>query len=433
MLKVVTPCETRGANPVMRPRERAFAFVLTLRSRRVDSGRARASRTQYEPKMEIKVNRLKNAGLACLAVAASGCISRAPTASHVSDAPPGEVWLTPAQVRDARLEIEPAADRPVGGMLHAAGRVTFDDLRVGHVFSPVTGRITKILAQPGQRVEKGQPLCVIQSPDMGTAVSDLAKAQASLFQAETDWKRQKDLLELHAAAQRDYEMAESTYLNAKAEMERAERKARLLRNAGLDAVTQEYVLPSPIAGEVIMRGANPGLELQGQYSGGSAVELFTIGELDRVWVLADVYEMDLPHVKMGADVEVKVLSYPDESFKGVVEWISGTLDPISHVAKVRCSIDNPARKLRPEMFGTAAISVDPARKFAVKRSAVLLLGEQPVVFAQVGTTKNGQLRFERRPIAVDEMSDGTYVPIKNGVEQDENIVVNGGVLLLGML
>ena len=237
---------------------------------------------------------LRNA-LISLAICAAGCsISRPPAASHVSEIPPGEVWLTQQQVKDAHLEIEPVTDRPVGGTVHAAGRVTFDDLRVGHVFSPVTGRITKILAQPGQRVTKGQGLCVIQSPDMGSAISDMAKAQASLFQAERDWRRQKDLLELHAAAQRDYEMAESAYLNAKAEMERAETKARLLRNAGLDAVTQEYVLPSPIAGEVIMRGANPGLELQGQYSGGSAVELFTIGELDRVWVLADVYEMDLP-------------------------------------------------------------------------------------------------------------------------------------------
>jgi multidrug efflux pump subunit AcrA (membrane-fusion protein) len=192
-------------------------------------------------------------------------------------------------------------------------------------------------------------------------------------------------------------------------------------------------LPSPIAGEVIMRGANPGLELQGQYSGGSAVELFTIGELDRVWVFADVYEMDLPHVKKGADVAVNVLSYPGDTFNGVVEWIAGALDPISHIAKVRCSIANPDGKLRPEMFGTAAITVNPDQKFAVKRSALLQLGEQPVVFAQIGTTPGGQLRFERKPIAVDEMSDGAYVPIKNGVERDQNIVVNGGVLLLGML
>jgi cobalt-zinc-cadmium efflux system membrane fusion protein len=182
-----------------------------------------------------------------------------------------------------------------------------------------------------------------------------------------------------------------------------------------------------------MRAANPGLEVQGQYSGGANVELFTVGELDRVWVLADVYEMDLARVKKGADVNVNVLSYPNETFTGVVEWISGALDPISRTAKVRCSVDNAQGKLRPEMFGTALVSVDPDKKLAVKRSALLLLGEQPVVFTQIGTTPSGQLRFERRPIAVDEMSDGDFVPVKNGVERNEKVVVNGGVLLLGML
>src|SRR5450432_961044 len=273
----------------------------------------------------------RNVLLGGVLICTSSCVARAP-AANASEVPPGEVWMTQQQIKDAHLELEPAEDRPVGGTIRAAGRVTFDDLRVGHVFSPVTGRITKIIAQPGQRVKKGDPLCVIQSPDMGSAISDMTKAQASLFQAETDWKRQKNLLELHAAAQRDYEMAESAYLNAKAEMERAERKARLLRSAGLDVVTQEYVLPSPIDGEVIMRGANPGLEIQGQYTGGANVELYTIGELDRVWVLADVYEMDLPRVKKGAAVDIKMLSYPDDTFSGVVEWISGALDPISHIA-----------------------------------------------------------------------------------------------------
>ncbi|HSY42056.1 MAG TPA: hypothetical protein VLA79_21120 [Polyangia bacterium] len=93
---------------------------------------------------------------------AAGCIARAPAAQTSGQAPPGEVWLTPDQVKNAGMEIESIGDRPVGGTIHVAGRVTFDDLRVAHVFSPVTGRITKILAQPGQRVKKGEKLCVIQ-------------------------------------------------------------------------------------------------------------------------------------------------------------------------------------------------------------------------------------------------------------------------------
>ena len=364
---------------------------------------------------------------------AGGCIAHAPAAQSTDEAPQGEVWLTTDQVKSAKIEIEPVTDRPVAGTIRVAGRVTFDDLRVGHVFSPVTGKITKIFAQQGQRVKKGEKLCVLQSPDLGSAVSDMAKAQASLFQAEKDWKRQKELLELHAAPQRDYEAAESTYLNARAEMERAQRKARLLRGAGGDTVTQEYVLPSPIDGEVIMRGANPGLEVQGQYTGGATVELFTIGELDRVWVLADVFEMDLPRVKKGAEVSVKVLSYPDDKFSGIVEWISGALDPISRTAKVRFSVDNRKGALRPEMFGTASIAVDPDLKMAIKRSALLLLGKQTIAFVNTGMTPKGLLRFEQRPIAVDELNGGDYVPVRGGIDRNERVVVKGEILLLGEL
>jgi cobalt-zinc-cadmium efflux system membrane fusion protein len=372
---------------------------------------------------------MKSWALVSVVFLATGCHKHAEEATD--KAPPGEVWLSPDQVKSAHIEIEPVTERPVAGTIRVAGRVTFDDLRVAHVFSPVTGKISRILAQPGQRVKKGEKLCVLESPDLGSAVSDMAKAQASLLQAEKDWKRQKELLELHAAPQRDYEAAESTYLNARAEMERAQRKARLLRGAGGDNVTQEYVLPSPIDGEVIMRGANPGLEVQGQYSGGATVELFTIGELDRVWVLADVFEMDLPRVKKGADVNVTVLSYPDRRFSGTVEWISGSLDPISRTAKVRFSVDNKDRVLRPEMFGTASISVEPDRKMAIRRSALLLLGKQQVAFVNTGTTPSGQLRFEQRPIAVDELNGGDYVPVRGGVDRDERVVVKGEVLLLG--
>jgi cobalt-zinc-cadmium efflux system membrane fusion protein len=362
---------------------------------------------------------------------AAGCHKHAEEAND--KAPPGEVWLAPDQVKSARIEIEPIADRPVAGTIRVAGRVTFDDLRVAHVFSPVTGKISKILAQPGQRVKKGEKLCMIESPDLGSAVSDMAKAQASLFQAEKDWKRQKELLELHAAPQRDYEAAEGTYLNARAEMERAQRKARLLRGAGGDNVTQEYSLPSPIDGEVIMRGANPGLEVQGQYTGGATVELFTIGELDRVWVLADVFEMDLPRVKKGAQVSVSVLSYPDKKFTGTVEWISGSLDPISRTAKVRFSVDNKERQLRPEMFGTANIQVDPDMKMAIRRSALLLLGKQTVAFVNTGTTADGRLRFEQRPVATEELPGSDYVPVRGGVERNERVVVSGEILVSGEL
>jgi len=125
------------------------------------------------------------AAAAVLAVAAAGAglagCRGAPAAELPAQAPDGEVWLTDQQIRDAKLEIAPAAPRVVTDTIATSGRVTFDDLRVSHVFSPVTGRITKIEAQLGEKVKKGQTLAIIDSPDLGLAGADLAKADADLL------------------------------------------------------------------------------------------------------------------------------------------------------------------------------------------------------------------------------------------------------------
>jgi cobalt-zinc-cadmium efflux system membrane fusion protein len=370
--------------------------------------------------------------LAALAFAASlpACSARAP-AETTQQAPAGEAWLTQQQVKDAKLAIAPLAEQEVGGAIVTSGKVTFDDLRVSHVFSPVTGRVIKIEAQPGQRVKKGAPLATIDSPDVGTAFSDFAKAQADLFASEHEYKRQAELYKEHATPQKDYETAEDNFRKARAELSRAQSKVRLFRSGSVDS--QEYTLRALIDGEVVARNVNPGVEVQGQYSGGNAVELFTIGELDQVWVLADVFEMDLARVHKGERVNIKVVAYPNKSFEGHVDWVSGSLDPSSRTAKVRCAVKNPDRELKPEMYATASISVAERKALAIPRSALLRIGDQTMVFVQTGTTPAGQLKFERRPVAVDEDEGGDYLPVTHGLQAGEQIVTSGAILLSGML
>jgi cobalt-zinc-cadmium efflux system membrane fusion protein len=347
--------------------------------------------------------------------------------------PTNEVWVKPEQLKDAKIAVAPVGVEDVGGALTTSGRVTFDDLHVSHVFSPVTGRVVRIDAQPGQRVKKGASLCTIESPDVGTAFSDLAKAQADLVAAEHDFARQKELFEAHAGSQKDYEAAQDNFGKAKAEFERARKKARLFRAGSVDSVNQEYTLRALIDGEVIARNVNPGVEVQGQYSGGNAVELFTIGELDSVWVLADVFEMDLARVKVGARATVKVIAYPNQLFNGQVDWVSGSLDPASRTAKVRCRIDNPGHQLKPEMYATVSITVAQDRALAIPRGAMLRLGDQTMVFVEAGKTASGLLRFERRPVAVDEEVGGEALPVRQGLKEGERIVTSGAILLSGLL
>ena len=297
--------------------------------------------------------------------------------------PPGQVWLTPQQVKDAQIEVQTVALQDVDDTILTSGRVALEDMLSGHVFSPVTGRVVRIAADLGQRVKKGDPLAVIESPDIGNAVSDVHKADADMIAAEHDYKRKKDLFEQKAGSAADLETAEDNWRKAKAESERARQKAFLLRSGGTDGVTQTYTLVSPIDGEVLMRNVNPGVEVQGQYGGGSANELFTVGEIDKVWVIGDLYEMDLARVQVGAPAQVTTVAYKDKSFAGKVDWVSGMLDPATRTAKVRATFDNPDRLLRPEMYATVQISVDQKKALAIPRNALLRLGEYKVVFIQL--------------------------------------------------
>jgi cobalt-zinc-cadmium efflux system membrane fusion protein len=351
------------------------------------------------------------------------------TDAPVAQPPENQVWLAPEQATGLRLAV--VRNQDVQDTLRVGGRVTFDDLRISHVFSPVTGRVVKLLAGPGDRLQKGAPLALISSPDIGSAWSDVVKARADLDASQREYQRQKELYEAHAGPLRDLEAAENAYKKAKAELERAESKARLLRT-GPDIGGEDYVLRAPIDGEVVARNANPGMEVQGQYSGGTAVELFTVGELDQVWVMGDLHEQEMSAVKPGAEVQVRVVSAPDHVLPGKVDWVSPTLDPNTHTAKVRIRVANPDRLLKAEMYATISVPLVLPPTVALPRNALLHLGDQTVVFVALGEAPDRRLRFERRRVKVQEDVSGDFYPVVSGLNEGETVVVDGALLLSGV-
>ncbi len=364
--------------------------------------------------------------LAMLALACKEAPAPTPPA-----APAGEVWLNEKQVADARIAVEEARVRPVGAPVIAPARVAFDDLKVVHVFSPVAGRVTRVLAQPGDRVRKGTPLAVVHSPDVGQAVADLARAHADLVLAEQEERRQKELVDARAGARKDLETAVANAAKARAEFARADEKARLLRSEGL-AASQEFEIRSPIDGDVIARSITPGMELQGQYAGGQAVELFTVGDPDAMWILADVFAIDLPRLVVGAPARATLPAFPGRTFDGKVAWIAGALDPASRTARIRVVLTKPAGELRPEMLGTVEIAGRSREALAVPRSAVLRLGEGRVVFVEQGKSPDGRTRFVRRGVEVED-DGGDVVAVVRGLEPGDKVASAGAILLLGML
>jgi cobalt-zinc-cadmium efflux system membrane fusion protein len=276
-------------------------------------------------------------------------------------------------------------------------------------------------------VKKGDALAAIESPDVGSTVSDTHKAEADFIAAEHTLRRKKELFEAQAAAEADVESSEDVYRNAKAELERARQKQFLLRVGNVDAVTQRYTLMSPIDGEVLMRNVNPGAEVQGQYSGGATQELFTIGEIDRVWVFGDIYEVDIGRVHLGASAKVVVLAYPDHVFEGHVDWISSSLDPVTRTTHVRCTFDNPDKLLRPAMYSTVRIAVDQRKALAIPRDALLRLGEYKMVFVESGEAQ-GYVHYERLPVDVVE-GEGPWLEVSHGLDVGQSVVVRGAAVL----
>ena len=343
--------------------------------------------------------------------------------------PAGQVWLTKGQVQVGKLEIGTVEKRVVGDTIVTSGRITFDDLHVAHVFSPVSGRVIRIAAQPGQRVKKGDVLATIDSPDLGVASAELNEALADLQASQHEFDRQKELYTAHAGSLREYETAQDAFAKAKAEVERARQKSRLLRGAPGDTVSQGFVLRSPLEGEVVARNVTPGMEIQGEYGGGNAVELFTVGELNPIWLLADVYEVDLPRVKLHTDVQAQLVAFGSREFAGKVDWISETLDPATRTTKIRAIIPNPNHELKPEMFATVTIQVPGSETLSVPRGAILHFGETIVVFVQLDLAPDGRIRFERQPIQVDEDVAGDYMPVLHGLKEGERVVISGAILL----
>src|SRR5262249_54726250 len=113
--------------------------------------------------------------------------------SVTREQPNDEIWLTDQQLRAAKIRVGPPSTEPLSVQIAAGGRLTFSDLRVTHVFSPVTGRVSQVVARPGQCVKKGDALLKLLSPDVGGAFADLLKAQADLIAAEHEFNRQKEL------------------------------------------------------------------------------------------------------------------------------------------------------------------------------------------------------------------------------------------------
>lgn len=380
-----------------------------------------------------------------LAALATGACGRGETAAGAATSaarPAADVVVVPADSPQLQqIRVEPVKVAEVASEeLVAPARIVADPNRTARVLPPVQGRVTAVLVRLGDRVEQGQPLVTLESPDADAAVATFLQAQAgerqaraTLQKAETDLARASDLYQVRAVAEKDLLAAQNDAAQARLGLEGAEaarqQAFRKLELLGLEPATfrQAALVRAPISGKVLEVNVAPG-EYRGAvatHSDTTTPPLLTIADLGTVWVQADVPEPLLRLVHVGQPVTITLVSFPDEVFGGTVSRIGDVLDPQTRSLKVTVTLPNPAGRFRPEMFGSIR-QPGPRRSLPVlPADAVVLEYGRPVVFVERAP---GQ--FERRAVATGARAE-SLVAITRGVQAGERIVVDGAVLLRG--
>jgi cobalt-zinc-cadmium efflux system membrane fusion protein len=308
-------------------------------------------------------------------------------------------------------------ERDKGGTLLLPGRLIWNEEKTVRVLPQLGGRILRIEAEVGASVKFGQSLAVLSSPDYGQAQADFRKAQADSRFAAQSLARSRELREAGVVAEKDFQQAEAEAARAKAEVDRASRRIAGLGGDG----DGSYALRSPLAGVVVERNINPGMEFRADQS---AAPLFVITDPANLWIQLDASEADLAHLKPGEPLSIEVKQYPGERFSGQIKHVADFVDPSTRSIKVRGEVPNPDRRLKGEMFVQGLVGLPATDALRVPATAVFLAGNKRFVFVETGAGS-----YRRQLVEAGSEREG-MIDIHAGVKEGEKVVTEGNLHLL---
>jgi membrane fusion protein, heavy metal efflux system len=314
--------------------------------------------------------------------------------------------------------------------LETSGKVTFNEEALARINATITGRVLEVLARPGDVVQAGHRLLILDSPDLGQAKTDYAKAVADVERAEAALKLARELFEVRAVAAKEIRDADTEYRRTTAERDRAAARLRTLgvktdqlaEVAARKDTATTLVIAAPRGGVVVERNVTAG-QVVAYGQSDTPASLFVIADLSTMWVLADVYEPDVPSVKPGQSMTVRLPCCPNERYEGRVAYISDSVDRETRTVKVRGAVPNRGRSLKAEMFVKVSIATGETRALTIPQSAVHR--EEGASFVLVA---KGPEAYERRPVTLGADVDGS-VEVVSGLSPADRVVSQGSILL----
>jgi cobalt-zinc-cadmium efflux system membrane fusion protein len=354
----------------------------------------------------------------------------------------GSGSYTPSPAEWASLTLQPVAERAFRAEYVTEGKIAINEDRSTPVFSPYTGRVTKLLVRPGDSVAKGQPLFVIEAADTVQAQNDYIaamtsqnKAQSALDLAQIQDKRAKDLFEGKAVPLKDYQQSQATLIQAQNDLrssqtalEASTNKLHILGFTDEDIATfrqkgrinPESTVFAPIAGTVVQRKVGPG-----QYvSTGASDPVYVIGDLSTVWLTAFVRETDAAKVSVGQDITFNVMALPGRPLSARINYVSAAIDPSTRRLLVRATIDNKDGQLKPEMFANVTLySASDHPAVGVPKQALIYEGDKVRVWVA-----HDDKSIELRNIKPG-LTNGDLVEVMDNLKPGEQIVTRGSLFI----
>jgi cobalt-zinc-cadmium efflux system membrane fusion protein len=309
-------------------------------------------------------------------------------------------------------------------VLRLTGAVAYNSFRTTPVITQVSGPVSRVVVVPGQKVRAGEPMLYVASPDYSQLRTNYLKAKDAYALAQIANARAHDLYQHHAIALQNVEQAESAEVQAGGDLAAAEAALKVMGITDPDAL-----LKAPPSFEVPVRAPIGGLVVEQDVSAGQLIQpgttqCFMISDISTVWVLVNVYQKDLPYVRVGDAVTIQTDSYP-ETFRGRISYIAASLDPGTRTLQARIETNNPGAKLKKDMYVVATVNAGVIPNAIALPDAAVLRDNENQPFVYVAASPN---QFGRRSVTLGESLNG-QTEIASGLKAGDQVIGNGSLFL----
>lgn len=377
--------------------------------------------------MNIRSSRVQMAMIASviLTVAAlSSCDGSKSTVAANSHGPDDAELFTIPQDQMSHVQVVSVQPTTMQRSLRLTGTVAYNGFHTTPVITQVSGPVSRVLVVPGQKVAKGEPMLYVASPDYSQLRTNYLKAKEAYALAQKAYQRAQDLYQHHAIAEQNLEQAQAAEVQAGGDLVAAQAALKVMGITDPDALVQappsfEVPVKAPIGGVVVEQDVAAGQLLQT-----GTTQCFMLSDVSSVWVLVNVYQKDLPYVRVGDQVTIQTDTYP-EAFHGRIAFLATSLDPATRTLQARIDTNNPGSKLKKDMYVTATVNAGAISNAIALPDAAILRDTENQPFVYVAASAN---QFGRRSVTLGESSNG-QTQILSGIKPGDQVVGNGSLFL----